>query len=281
MSDNKEKISWKFYTLLSGAAIGLIGGMYFLYSLFSNDSDIEMSNDQKEKLDELIQLSQTINESESPNQKKNSESAFAIKIFKQINELSEEMFSKEHTNWILKRRELLRENKKIEYNSFCENILGEKMRIESIAADMILNRLGMSQIELQGMMENIPQKDFMELQQQMMQKQQLQNNGNKNPDSISNEKIIEAFKEFLKIKAELDNESKNMQQFMNDYSEEAKMQFFLRLEINKYIIDDNLYNSFEIDFSQLMMIINSRQLFTNSEISSEYQKLIQEFNQAY
>ena len=196
-------------------------------------------------------------------------------IFNQINDLNEEMFSKEHNNWISKRRGLLKENKNNEYYSFCEYILEEKIRIESIAVDIILNRFGINQYEIQEMMEDIPQKDLIELQEQLTQKQKLQNNGNINPNSISNEKIIEAFKEYLKIKAELDNESKNMQQQFMTYSEEGNMKFVLRQEINKYFIDDILFNSFEIDFSQLMMIVNSRQLFTNPEISEEYQKIIQ------
>ena len=281
MNENKDQVSWQFYALLSGATVGVVGGMYFLYSLFTNNMDVEMSKDQKDKLEELVQLSQNINESESesPIEKKESESAFAIKIFKQINELSEEMFLKENTNWIAERRTLLKDNKKPEYKSYCENILSEKMRIESQAADMILQKLGMSQFELQVMMEKIPQKEFMELQQQMVQKQQ-QNSTNKSQDKFTNEEIIKAFKEFLKLKNEMDKESKNMNQFMNDQSEEARMQFFLKLEINKYMIDDYLSNLYELDFSQLMKLINSRYLFDNPEISAEYSKLMGEFNQA-
>lgn len=281
MSDNKDNISWKFYALLTGATVGVIGGMYFLYTLFSDNMDSELSEDQKEKLDELVKISENRNtfEPENPSEKKDSESVFAIKIFKQINELSEEMFKKENPEWIEKRRNLLKDNKKPEYNSFCENILAEKMRIESMAAEMILNKLGMSQIELQGMMEKIPQHEFMILQQQMMQKQQGANI-TKSPESFVNEDVIKAFKEFLKLKTEMDNESKNMSQFMNDHSEEARMQFFLKLEINKYMIDDYLFNLFELDFSTLMMLINSRGLATNPEISDDYQKLMQEFNQA-
>ena len=121
MSDNnKDLVSWKFYALLTGSSIGLVGGMYFLYSLFTNNIDCEMSDEQKEKLAELVKLSETMNESESsesPIEKKESESSFAIRIFKQINELSEEMFLKEYPNWIAERRTLLKDNKKPEYNS--------------------------------------------------------------------------------------------------------------------------------------------------------------------
>lgn len=279
MSDNKDQVSWKFYALLAGATAGVIGGMYFIYSLFNDNMDSELSEDQKEKLEELVKISETINESESPKEKKESESAFAMKVFKQINELSEEMFTKDHPNWILDRRALLKDNKKAEYNSYCENILSEKMRIESQAAEMILNKLGMSQVELQGMLEKIPQHEFMAFQQQIMEKQQLKSK-NKSPENFTNEEIIKAFKEFLKLKTEMDNESRNMSQFMGDHSEEARMQFFLKLEINKYLIDDYLSNLYEMDFSTLIMLINSRQLFTNPEIAEDYQKLMQEFNQA-
>ena len=50
--------------------------------------------------------------------------------------------------------------------------------------------------------------------------------------------------------------------------------------LNKYMIDDYLFNLYELDFSTLMMLINSRQLFSNPEISADYQKLMAEFNQA-
>ena len=189
------------------------------------------------------------------------------------------MFLKEHPNWISNRRTLLKDNKKVDYNSFCENILSEKMRIESQSAEMILNKLGMNQVELQTMMEKIPQAEFMQLQQQMMQKQQ-QSTSTKSPESFEDNDVIKAFKKFLLLKTDMDNESKNMQSFMNDQSEEAKMQFFLKLEINKYQIDDYLFNLYELDFSTLMMLINSRGLFSNPEISQDYQKLMAEFNQA-
>ena len=240
--------------------------------------DAKLSEEQKDKLEELVKISETINETETPEQKKESESAFAIRVFKQINELSEEMFLKENPIWITTRRSLLKgKENNSEYNSFCENILQEKMRIESQAAEMILNKLGMSQIELQGMMEKIPQNEFMILQQQMMQKQQL-SSSIKSPESYQDEDVIKAFKEFLILKADMDNESKNMSQFMNDQSEEARIQFFLKLEINKYMIDDYLFSLYELDYSTLMVLINSRHLYTNPEISANYQKLMEELN---
>jgi hypothetical protein len=277
--EKNDKISWKFYAMLGGASVVLVGGLYYLYNLFSNNIDYDISQDQKEKLEELSQIYQTINESDTTTEKKESESSFAIKVFKQINELSEEMFNKEFSDWIIKRKQLLKENKKAEYNLYCESILGEKMRIESIAADVILQKLNLTQYDLQSMMEKIPQKEFMELQQQMIQKQQ--NADKRNPDLYSNEVIIKAFKEFLNLKNALDNESKNIAQFMNDPSEEMKINFFVKLEINKFMIDDHLTNLFDLDFSMLLMLINSRQLYENPEIARDYSKLMQEFNQGY
>lgn len=281
MSDNKDSLNWKFYALFGAATMGVISGIYYIYTLFNDNGDADLSDEQKEKLEELIKINETNQNQteETPGRKKESDSSFAIRIFKQINELSEEMFTKDYPNWIQIRRNLLKENNKPEYNSYCENILSEKMRIESKAAEMILNKLGMSQLELQSMMEKIPQSEFMLLQQEMVQKSQL-NSSIKNPEKLTDNEVIKAFKEFLKLKNEMDNESRNMAQFMNDPSEEARMMFFIKLEINKYMIDDYLSNLFEIDFSALMMMINTRQLFSNPEIASDYQRLIQEFNQA-
>ena len=136
----------------------------------------------------------------------------------------------------------------------------------------------MSQFELQGMMENLTQKESMEMQQQMVQKQQ-EYSANKTLGKFTNEEIIKAFKEFVKLKAEMDEECKNMN--LNDHSEEARMQFYSKLEINKYMIEDYLSNLYDLDFSQLMMLINSRYLFDNPGISADFQILMQEFkNQA-
>ena len=105
--------------------------------------DVEISQNHKENIEELVQMSQNMNESEfeSTIAKKKFVSAFVIKIFKQINKLSEEMFLEENPNWIAERRTLLKDNKKLEYNSYCQNVLANKIRIESQAADMILQKL--------------------------------------------------------------------------------------------------------------------------------------------
>lgn len=279
MSDNNENLSWKFYALLSTASIGLITGMYFLYSVITENMDLEseISEDQKEKLEELVKLGENMEDNnKSPKEKQNSENTFTIKIYKQIHALSEDTFKKENPEWLEKRRQLLKDNKKQEYNNYCENILAEKMRLENLSAEIVLNKLGINQIEFQQMMEKIPQNEMMLLQQQMLQSQRYSLDNNR---SYSNEEIIKAFKEFLKIKNQMDSEFKNMGQIMNENSEEARMQYFMKLEINKFMIDDCLLNYCELDFAKMLEIINSRSLFNNPEITEDYRKIMQEFSQ--
>ena len=107
--DKKDKLSWKFYALLGSASLGLVGGLYYLYNLFSNNCEVEISQEQKSKLDELSNLYQNYQENTDANstQKAETESTFTIRVFKQINELSEEMFKKDHPNWIEDRRRIL------------------------------------------------------------------------------------------------------------------------------------------------------------------------------
>ncbi len=285
--EKKEELSlsWKFYALLGSAGIGVIGGLYYLYNLFSNSYEIEISDEQKNKLEELSTIFHNFSENTQPNPQKAqpTEKQFSILVFRQINELSEDMFKKEHPHWIKERREILNKNKNnsnFEYNSFCENILAEKMRIESMAADMILNKLGMSQMDLQMLMEKVPQQDFMDLQKEMMEKQALsvENIETKN---ISDEKIIEAFKGFVKKKQLLDQETKQLAQFMNDTSEEARMNFFLKLEIQKYTIDDYLFNEFTLDFNTLLRMITERKLDKDPVIENDYRNLLNELSQSF
>lgn len=283
--EKKEQLSWKFYALLGSASVGVIGGLYYLYNLFSNTQEMEISDDQKTKIDELSTMFQNLNEKtrENPIDNQPSEKDFSIRVFKQINELSEDMFKKEHPNWITERRQILEKNNgnsNVEYNSFCENILAEKMRVESMAADMILNKLGMSQMDLQMLMEKIPQQDFMVLQEEMMKKQALSGE-NIDTGKISNETVIKAFKSFLVKKSELDQETRQLAQFMNDTSEEARMNFFLKLEIQKYMIDDYLFNNYKLDFNTLLQMITERRLANHPEIEKDYNNLLYELRQSF
>jgi hypothetical protein len=286
--EKKDSVSWKFYALLGTATIGVVGGLYYLYNLFSSNYEMEISEEQKTKIDELTTLYQNISESSessSSSQKANSEKDFTIKVFKQINEFSEEMFKKEHPNWIQQRRQILEKSggspsSSSEYTSFCENILAEKMRIESTAAELVLQKLGMNQFDLQAMMERIPQQDFMALQEEIMKKQAL---GSDSVDvaKVSNDAIIKAFKSFLVKKKQLDEETKNLAQFMNDTSEEARMNFFLKLEIHKYMIDDFLFNSYGFDFNMLLQLLTDRKLTTHKEIERDYNNLLYELRQSF
>jgi len=286
--EKKEGVSWKFYALLGTATVGFVGGLYYLHNLFSNNYEMEISEEQKSKIEELTNLYQNISEnseSSSTSQKASSEKEFTIKIFKQINELSEEMFKKENPNWILQRRQILEKSSgspisNSDYTSFCENILAEKMRIESTAAEIILQKLGMNQFDLQAMMEKIPQQDFMSLQEEMMKKQALSAD-TVDLNKISNDSIIKAFKSFLVKKKELDEETKNLAQFMNDTSEEARMNFFLKLEIHKYMIDDYLFNNYGFDFNMLMQLLTDRKLTTHKEIERDYNNLLYVLRQPF
>ena len=286
--EKKEGVSWKFYALLGTATVGFVGGLYYLHNLFSNNYEMEISEEQKSKIEELTNLYQNISEnseSSSTSQKASSEKEFTIKIFKQINELSEEMFKKENPNWILQRRQILEKSSgspisNSDYTSFCENILAEKMRIESTAAEIILQKLGMNQFDLQAMMEKIPQQDFMSLQEEMMKNQALSADS-VDLNKISNDSIIKAFKSFLVKKKELDEETKNLAQFMNDTSEEARMNFFLKLEIHKYMIDDYLFNNYGFDFNMLMQLLTDRKLTTHKEIERDYNNLLYVLRQPF
>lgn len=283
--EKKEQLSWKFYALMGTASVGVIGGLYYLYNLFSNSFEVEISDEQKNKLEELTNMYQNLNENTQANplEKQPSEKDFSIRVFKQINELSDDMFKKEHPDWIAKRRRILEKNNgnsNVEYNSFCENILAEKMRIESMAADMILNKLGMSQMDLQMLMEKIPQQDFMVLQEELMKKQSLSGDGI-DTSKITNESVIKAFKSFFLKKNELDQETRQYAQFMNDTSEEARMNFFLKLEIQKYMIDDFLFNAYGLDFNTLLQMITERRLGNHPEIERDYNNLLNELRQSF
>jgi len=154
------------------------------------------------------------------------------------------------------------------------------MRIESTAAELILQKMGISQFDLQGMMEKIPQQDFMTLQENMIKKQGLSTDS-VDVAKVSKDDIIRAFKSFMDKKKQLDEETKNFAQFMNDTSEEARMNFFLKLEIHKYMIDDFLLNTHGFDFNMLLQLLTDRKLTTDKEIKSDYDNLIYELRQSF
>ena len=273
--EKNENLSWKFYALLGSASIGLLGGLYYLYNLFSSSVECDLSEEQNTKLENLSKNYQHIIEShESGEIKERSQSEFAINAFKQINEVSDELFKKEYPDWIPKRRVLLKENKIADYNAFCEYMLSEKMRIESVAAEVTLQKLGLSQTDFQILMEKIPQTSFYELQKEMLQKQ----SGEKaDPAKFSEEIIISAFKTFMVKKNEMDSEFKNLAAYMNDANEEARMGFYLKMEISKYLVDDYLTNEYNLDSHNLLELIHLKGLQTHREIATDLNNLLNEF----
>lgn len=281
--EKKETLSWKFYALLGTASIGLVGGLYYLYNLFANNLDFEMSDQQESKFVELQEALKQINNQESHIQgqtqglSKTNEVEFTKGVLVQINKLSEEMFQKEFPDYIKSRRDLLRNGRAPEYNAYCEQMLGEKMRVESIAADLALQKLGMTQYDLQALMEKIPQEEFMKMQQEIIMNQHKPNQFN--PLDFTDEKIIKAFRALMVKKAELDAETRMLASYMTDTSEEARMSFFMKLEIQKYMIDDYLMNEHGIDCSGLLYMIELKRLGTHPDISKEYNLLLKEFNQ--
>jgi len=285
--ENKDSISWKFYALLGTASLGILGGLYYLYNLFSHNYENDLSEEQKNRLEKLYVQYQNLNEnSESISNKDKlpSERQFTFDLFLQINELTEEMFIKENPNWITERRRILDKNQgnigNSEYASYCENMLSEKMRFESLAAQIIMEKLGINQQDLQLMMDKIPQEDFTKLQEEIMKKQHI-DSAIRDLNKISNETIIKAFKGFLIKKNELDQETKMLAQFLNDNSEESKMNFYKKLESHKFMIDDYLFNGFGFDFNMLLNLLNQRKLTLHSEIERDYNNLISELSQTF
>ena len=121
----------------------------------------------------------------------------------------------------------------------------------------------------------------MQLQEEMMRKQQATSGDNITKEDVSNETVIKAFKAFLKKKTELDQETRQLAQFMNDTSEEARMNFFLKLEIHKYMIDDFLYNNYKLDFNSLMRLIMEKNLAGHEDIKHDYNNLMNELRQSF
>ena len=271
--EKKQKLSWKFYALLGTATFGVVGGLYYLYNLLSNPA-IEISDEQKEKIENLTKIYQNVNDAGLKDSKEKKEIEITLKILKQINELCDELFKKEYPDWEFKRRQILKDNNISEYNSFCEYIVSEKMWIESIAAEIILQKLNISQLELQFLMEKIPQHKYFELQKQMLEKTSY---NKPNPEKFNSNTLILAFKKFISKKNEIDNQFKNIIPMINENDEEGKMELYAKMEINKHLIDDYLMIEFDIDAQNLLDLIHIKGLNTNKDIEGEFNNLINEF----
>lgn len=293
--NDNQKPTWKFYAILSGLTIGTISLAYFIYNLFTKN-DIEMNSDQKNRLDQIILLTQTYNEDQQTEKDKKEleakEAEIAIKIYKLINEICEEIMTNDHQNWIIERRNLLKENKHKEYKEFCEKMIRIKLSNESQISEFLLQKLNLSQDELHMMQQKITEKDYGDIQKDLKQHQLSKNSEDnrilleKKIESYTENEIITAFKEFLKLKNELDKENSGMSELIvgdtgeksEEQKEEQKIQFYIKLETYKFIIDDKLLILFEMDFNRLMLLIKFRNLKNHWEIASDYNKLLNEFS---
>jgi len=285
--ESKKNVSWKFYAILGTASLSIIGGLYYLYNLFSYNYENDLNEEQKNKLEKLsVQYNNLYENSDNSSNKDKipSERQFIFDLFLFINELTEDLFRKQNPNWIVDRRIILdkgqRNNDKSEYTSFCENILLEKKNFESIAVQTVMQKLGISHDDFQVMMDKFPQEDCIKLQDEIMKKQNI-NLSSANIKKISNETIIKAFKSFLFKKNELDQETKMLVQLLSDNSDEAKINFYMKIEVHKFMIDDYLFNLYGFDFHMLLNLHNQRKLTVHSEIERDYNNLINELNQTF
>ncbi len=285
--ESKKNVSWKFYAILGTASLSIIGGLYYLYNLFSYNYENDLNEEQKNKLEKLsVQYNNLYENSDNSSNKDKipSERQFIFDLFLFINELTEDLFRKQNPNWIVDRRIILdkgqRNNDKSEYTSFCENILLEKKNFESIAVQTVMQKLGISHDDFQVMMDKFPQEDCIKLQDEIMKKQNI-NLSSANIKKISNETIIKAFKSFLFKKNELDQETKMLVQLLSDNSDEAKINFYMKIEVHKFMIDDYLFNLYGFDFHMLLNLLNQRKLTVHSEIERDYNNLINELNQTF
>ena len=178
-----ENLSLNFYGLLGSAIIGLLGGFYYIYKNYkykkikSHDSEqLKKHSQSKSSTNAFKQINEVPGEflkikNDSEESMEQSSSEFVISLYKKFYEVTDELFKKQYPDWIAKRRVLQKNNKIDDYFVLCENMLSEKLRIESIVMEETLQKFGLSQTDYQNLMEKIPISTICELQKDMVLKE--------------------------------------------------------------------------------------------------------------
>ena len=247
------------YIFIGGATVSIIGGIYYLYSLFSKQEELT-----EEQLIEIEEIRQRIEEN-------NGEicTDLAIRILAQINKRVEEIIRTSKPDIDNKRREAL--GKESVYNSTCAEYFTIKENSYNKATNEILSYFNMQISDLKEIMEQITPN---EVEKKMFHYNKPTFYDSHIPDKS---KVKEAFIFFGNLFVDemlaFNSQISKLKEISHDLT-------LFKMLVVKMKVDDILYEKFKLTENQIRYLIFEYSLLEDKEVKvineriSKYEEML-------
>lgn len=244
--------SYLFYALIGGAAVGILGGLYYLYTLMTKEE--EFSEEQQVEVEEIRQQIQENNGELSTD--------IAIKILAQINKRVEEIMKVTKPELDEKRRLVMNNYK--EYNKQCGEFFSLKEAAYNKATNQILNNFNMKISDLKEIMDQITPH---EVEKKIFIYHKPYFTDNIIPDR---ETVKEAF---IFFGNKFIDEMSNFNTECLKTEEKNQDVIIFKMLVIKLKIDDCLYLKFKMNENQIRYLIFEYSLLEDKEVKTLNDKI--------
>ena len=254
-SSNANKSDSLFYILAAAGVAGILGGIYYLYSTFS-----EEELDEKETI-EIEEIKQEI---VSNNQKLTQDAA--IRALYLVNHHSEENLKKMKPDIEKRRREALDNDE--EYKKICMEYLEVKESTYMSSSNLILSQFNTNMDEIHKLLQTCDplyvEKKFFEFETPKFEKE-------KPSKEKSKEIYIYYANKFLEEMMEFGNQMKSMG--MNNYNPQMQQMAMFNMVSSKMKVEDMTFIKYHITEQQIRFLLNEYDLLNDRDVIQLQQKL--------
>ena len=244
ISDPEKNYSKTFYALAGISLAGILGGVYYLFTLFKGE--LELSEEVEQQIEQIAEKVHT-GELSVEN---------AVKIIAMTNKVAEDLMKKSKPDIDTRRREAL--NNDLEYEKVCYEYLECKEYAYQTASSTILNKFNISMEDLQRVLSRVSPY---ELEQRLYEsdKPTFEEN-NKNISSSATKKA------FMYYGNKFMGEMGEFHKLMSTVEPSQQEYIMFRLMILKMKIDDDLWFKFEVSEQQMRYKLYEHKLYDDPEV---------------
>ena len=253
-TDKTKSSPTVFNALATVGVAGVIGGLYYLFNLFSEEDLSEKEIIEIEEMKETIQkedgkLTQDL----------------AIKILFLTNHHAEEEMKKQYPHLDKKRREAM--NNEEEYKAVCMECLEKKEQLYMHANTRILSEFNTTMEEIQKMLMGIDQND---MEKKFFQFEKPKFIKEKPGKTESKEAFIYYGNKLVEEMQGLANQARSMQYMQSPEAQQAMMFNFLT---SKMKVEDMLYIKYSLSEQQIRFLLIDHDLHSDYQIQQMHSRI--------
>ena len=242
-----------FYFLIGAGVAGVVGGFYYLYSLFNEE--IELDEEQEIQVEKV---SQEVKDAEGELTVET-----AIKVMSIANKVCEDSVKKSKPDIEQRRRDAFSNEE--EYEKICYEYLECREYAYQNAINVVLGKFNITMESLQKVLTGIPPFE--------LEKKLYQCDKPDYDDSILQDDKYKIKEAFVYFGTKFIQEMKNFYNMMSTINQNQQEYIMLRLMILKLKVDDDLYFKYKVNEIQLRYLLYKNDLYDDLEVKNVHEKI--------